>query len=435
MSKSSTSSPRARPSKRLLAGGLVAGAAAGALLTGRLRKPAEAVAPIVVDSGDSSIVDWAKARSIAINMNRGAALTATERSRLDAYYRELSDIVTPLVADYMGLTLPPNVGQPYAFDRVDWINANIDAFRHMLAPFEPLLTGDSQAGDASLWTSVNRRVVAAELGILLGYLARRVLGQYDVALLGRERVENGSLYYVEPNIRQTEENLKLPEREFRTWLALHETTHVFQFEAIPWVRPYFNDMLERYFQFLQDDARQLGESVRNLRIFLDRVRARSGSSGSWLEALMSDEQRALFYEMQAMMSIIEGYSNHVMNAIGRDLLRNYDSISRKFETRQRNRRRSRQLFARITGLDMKIEQYRQGSTSSIPSLPNAVTTRPGSSGAARNICPRLLSFATPPHGWSESTLSDSLVSKMPASGGDHRHPGRICRPDHISVAY
>ncbi len=348
------------PSKRLLAGGLVAGAAAGALLTGRLRKPAEAVAPIVVDSGDSSIVDWAKARSIAINMNRGAALTATERSRLDAYYRELSDIVTPLVADYMGLTLPPNVGQPYAFDRVDWINANIDAFRHMLAPFEPLLTGDSQAGDASLWTSVNRRVVAAELGILLGYLARRVLGQYDVALLGRERVENGSLYYVEPNIRQTEENLKLPEREFRTWLALHETTHVFQFEAIPWVRPYFNDMLERYFQFLQDDARQLGESVRNLRIFLDRVRARSGSSGSWLEALMSDEQRALFYEMQAMMSIIEGYSNHVMNAIGRDLLRNYDSISRKFETRQRNRSQVEQLFARITGLDMKIEQYRQG---------------------------------------------------------------------------
>jgi putative hydrolase len=61
-----------------------------------------------------------------------------------------------------------------------------------------------------------------------------------------------------------------------------------------------------------------------------------------------------------MMSIIEGYSNHVMNAIGRDLLRNYDSISKKFEVRQRNRSQAEQLFARISGLDLKMEQYRQG---------------------------------------------------------------------------
>jgi coenzyme F420 biosynthesis associated uncharacterized protein len=154
--------------------------------------------------------------------------------------------------------------------------------------------------------------------------------------------------------------MKLPGDEFRTWLALHETTHVYQFEAFPWVRPHFNAMLERYFEYLKQDAQHLSESVRNLKVFVDRVRSRDGASGSWIEALMNDEQRALFSEMQAMMCIIEGYSNHVMNAIGRNLLKNYESISKKFEHRQRNRSQAEQLFAKITGLDMKIEQYRQG---------------------------------------------------------------------------
>ncbi len=343
-----------------MAGGIVAGAAAGAWLTGKLRNPPVDLAPVETSPGrTSSFVDWEQARSIAVNMNRGAALTAPEREKLDAVDRELSVTCIPLVGSYMGVSLPAGVGKPHAFDRVDWINANIDAFRHMLTPLEPLLSGEVDGG-SSRFSGINRRIVAAELGILLGYLARRVLGQYDVALLGRERVEDGRLFYVEPNIQQVTANLKLPLNEFRTWLALHETTHVYQFESFPWVRPYFNDMLERYFTYLQEDARQLGQSVKNLRIFLERIRSQDKSGGSWLEALMNDEQRALFNEMQAMMSIIEGYSNHVMNAVGRDLLPNYDSISKKFEIRQRNRSQAEQLFAKITGLDMKMEQYRQG---------------------------------------------------------------------------
>ncbi len=344
-----------------MATGLLAGAAAGAWATNRLRNSASPT-----DDHDlvipDPIVDWEQARTLAINMNRGAALTATERTRLDQLYQQLTEQCIPLVGDYMGVELPPGAGQSFAFDRVDWINANIDAFRHMLTPLEPLLTGattDKGRLSATL-SSANRRIVAAELGVLLGYLARRVLGQYDVALLGREKVESSKLYYVEPNIVHLESTLRLPGEEFRMWLALHETTHVFQFEAFPWVRPHFNAMLERYFGYLQEDAQYLTESVKNLRIFVDRARNRGNTSGSWIEALMNDEQRALFSEMQALMSVIEGYSNHVMNVVGKELLPNYATISKKFEVRQRNRSNAEQLFAKITGLDLKIEQYRQG---------------------------------------------------------------------------
>jgi coenzyme F420 biosynthesis associated uncharacterized protein len=144
------------------------------------------------------------------------------------------------------------------------------------------------------------------------------------------------------------------------WLALHETTHAFEFEAHPWLRDHFNGLLESYFEFLKQDAEQLRKGgFKGLRVFVER--ARSGDrDGSWIEALMTPDQRRLFGRMQATMCMVEGYSNHVMNAVGRDLLPTYQQIARKFEQRQKQRTVAEQLFARLTGLNVKLEQYRLG---------------------------------------------------------------------------
>jgi coenzyme F420 biosynthesis associated uncharacterized protein len=188
-----------------------------------------------------------------------------------------------------------------------------------------------------------------------------VLGQYDLTLLGREPVTAGRLYFVQPNIAAAERTLGLPSDEFRLWLALHETTHAFEFEAHPWLRDHFNTMLERYFAFLREDAEELrARGLGGLRLYLERIRLGGGESGSWLEALMNEEQRELFNEMQATMCIVEGYSNHVMNAVGRDLLPNYALISRRFAQRLEQRSQADRLLAKLTGLDVKMEQYRLG---------------------------------------------------------------------------
>ncbi|HEU0165766.1 MAG TPA: zinc-dependent metalloprotease, partial [Thermomicrobiales bacterium] len=214
---------------------------------------------------------------------------------------------------------------------------------------------------ARLWNGVNQSVLSYEVGVLLGYMARRVLGQYDLALLGREPVSSGKLYYVEPNIRGIEGKLGLPREDFRMWLALHETTHAFEFEAHPWVREHFNSMLDRYMGLMKHDADQLKQGLQGLRTIAGCARSQDGrETGSWIEAFMSPEQRALFNEMQAMMCVIEGYSNHIMNAVGKTLLENYELISHRFEQRQAQRSQSDQLFARLTGLDVKMEQYRAG---------------------------------------------------------------------------
>jgi coenzyme F420 biosynthesis associated uncharacterized protein len=343
------------PDRRLVAAGLLAGVALGAWVGSR---PRPALAPGL----ENTMIDWDQARTIAISMNREAALTAPERSRLDTYYRDLVQRCVPLVSDYTGVSLPASIERTFAFDRVDWINANITGFQQMFSPLEALNPdlGDNRTVATEMMSGVNRRVVSAELGVLLGYLARRVLGQYDLALLGREPVTSGKLYFVEPNIRATEQMLTLPKDQFRMWLALHETTHAFEFEAHPWLRDYFNGLLDTYFEFLRQDAEELRKrGVQGLGIFIDRVRNRR-TDGAWMEALMTPEQKRVFDKMQATMCIIEGYSNHVMNAVGRDLLPSYDQISRRFAVRQQQRTMAEQLFAQITGLNVKMEQYRLG---------------------------------------------------------------------------
>jgi coenzyme F420 biosynthesis associated uncharacterized protein len=199
------------------------------------------------------------------------------------------------------------------------------------------------------------------LGILLGYLARRVLGQYDLALLGREPIEStGKLYFVQPNIRNVERMLGVDPAQFRLWLALHETTHAFEFEAYPWVRVHMNAMIEEYFTFLTEDVEYLKRGLSGLRIFWERARNSAERGSSWIELVMTPEQRRLFSRMQAMMAVIEGYSNYIMNAVGRDLMPDYSDIHRRFERRQREKSPAEQLFIKLTGLDLKLEQYRMG---------------------------------------------------------------------------
>ena len=344
---------------RLVAVGLLSGAAVGVWAGKRAldwsrEHPAK-----------PGMIDWDRARTVAITMNQDAALTAGERERLDAEYNELTQRTIPLVSAHSGMTLPNPLNQVFAFDRVDWINANIDAFKRMFEPIEKLdLFGANPNAPRVvnvLWSGLNQTVVSAELGILLGYLARRVLGQYDLALLGREPLEtSGKLYFVQPNIRNTERTLGVPADQFRLWLALHETTHAFEFEANPWLRQHMNDMIEEYFTFITQDLEHLKRGFQGLKIFVQRARAGNLRANSWIELVMTPEQRDLFSRMQATMAVIEGYSNYIMNAVGRDLLPNFGMINQRFEHRQKEKSQAERMFIKLTGLDLKMEQYRLG---------------------------------------------------------------------------
>lgn len=344
-------------SKRMLALGLLTGAVVGSYGMWQARKVGER-------STATGLIDWERVRQVATSMNQEAALTAGQRATLDAEYQILVERTIPMVANYTGDRLPYPMDQVFAFDRVDWINANIASFKIMFEPLERLNLNESDKMPTALtnvWRGINQTVLSAEMGFLLGYLARRVLGQYDLALLGREPLETtGKLYFVQPNIRNLERGLRLPPEQFRLWLALHEVTHAFEFEAHPWLRDYMNGMLEEYFSYLSNDVEYLKRGFEAVRMFWERARDTETKADSWIEMVMAPEQRKLFSKMQAMMAVVEGYSNHVMNAVGRDLMPDFTLISNRFEQRRRHRSTAEQLFARLTGLDLKLEQYRLG---------------------------------------------------------------------------
>jgi coenzyme F420 biosynthesis associated uncharacterized protein len=249
-------------------------------------------------------------------------------------------------------------------DRPSWIRANMINFRYLLQPVEDFYKENverSRFGPPLAFQQAARMMLSSQVGVLVGYMSRRVLGQYDIALLGEEPITGGKLYFVEPNLRQVEETLGVPPDELRRWIALHEATHAHEFELYPWVRTYLNTSLRQYLKLLIEDMRGRGDFGENTLLnIVNRFVTNLRQGHNVINALMTPQQRELMSRLQALMALAEGYSNHVMNQVGRDLLPNFEMIHERVEHRQRQRSQIEQLFLKITGLSMKMEQYKLG---------------------------------------------------------------------------
>jgi coenzyme F420 biosynthesis associated uncharacterized protein len=273
----------------------------------------------------------------------------------------LREIEQP-IAHYTGNDLSLANTQVEVLDRAGWIRANMVNFRSLLQPVEEFYKenmGRSRFGPPPAFQQAARMMLGSQVGILVGYLARRVLGQYDIALMGEETLSAGKLYFVEPNLRQVEQTLGVPPDELRRWIALHEATHAHEFELYPWVRTYLNASLRQYLRLLIEDMRGRDDES-TLFSLANRFLANLRQGHNLINALMTPQQRELMSRLQALMALAEGYSNHVMNQVGRDVLPHFSQIHDRVEHRQRQRSQAEQLFLRITGLSLKMEQYRLG---------------------------------------------------------------------------
>lgn len=305
------------------------------------------------------LIDWQQARRVAMYVSKWEEAPVRDRALRREQYTDLVKRSEPLIASYLGVQLPQPINRVYVFDRREWLEANFASFENIFRPIEEMYVQSNQSRSAfgNLLGDINGQVMGAQIGALLGFLARRVLGQYDLSLLSPDPAVRGALYYVEPNIARVQTQLGLSDEDFRLWIALHETTHVFEFEAYPWVRDHFNGLVRTYFEQLNDQLNILGGGLGQ---FLNRVVQNWGSNQHWIELMLTPQQREIFEQLQALMSLVEGYSNHVMNAIGRQLLPSFDQIERRMEQRQQSRTLVDQLFFRITGMDLKLAQYQQG---------------------------------------------------------------------------
>jgi coenzyme F420 biosynthesis associated uncharacterized protein len=339
---------------RVWQAGFLIGSALGAVATVAGRR-AEKVAR-------RGLVDWPEVERIAIGRLRAApgTLDAAELRATEPAYAAAMARIVPALTEALGSQLPGVVERSGVVDRAGWVRANTGSFASLMSKLETDLLDQVMPAGGGLAKATmalaNRWLTTRQLGFILGFMGTRVLGQYDLALLSTEAAP-GRLLFVEENIRATAAALGVPVGPFRTWIALHETTHAFEFEAHPWLRPYLAERLERQLTLFGKDARGLGrEAMRGL------GRSIRGEAGGehWIERMMGPEQKVLFKEMQAVMSLLEGFSDYVMDEVGRDLVPGVAQISARFHDRRTRRTPFERAMLRLTGMDLKLEQYKKG---------------------------------------------------------------------------
>jgi coenzyme F420 biosynthesis associated uncharacterized protein len=233
--------------------------------------------------------------------------------------------------------------------RGEWISANMNSLQRLLEPLARRLLPDGANR-----SELRRKALGAQIGGLFGYVSRKVLGQFDVFL---PPDDEGVIYFVGPNIVETEQRFSLSPRDFRLWVALHEGTHRLQFGGTPWLRSYLRRQIDTYLSTVEVDSRQLMEQLRRA---LDEIRSGGVPKGvNGVLLLMTPEQRELFKKMQALMALLEGHASFVMNDLGDQHVRDLDRMRRTLKQRRQSGAMEKAL-QRAIGFDQKIRQYEIG---------------------------------------------------------------------------
>jgi coenzyme F420 biosynthesis associated uncharacterized protein len=246
-----------------------------------------------------------------------------------------AELQRPLLNFVGGLPKGASLPQFEALDRVGWLDLNLGILRRAI---DPVL--ESGRVPNSLLVEVGRTGVDHYVAFMLAFMGRRVLGQYDPQLLGAEPVGGEGLYLVETNVEEWGRRADLPDQDLRRWLILHEMTHAWQFAAHSWLRPHMEA---------------------SMRVLLDSVRKNGGPAARVAAfAGVLPAQLRVMRQVQGTMSVIEGYSNLVMNELGGKLLPGFEQLERAYRERSSGKSPLEVLIWKLTGLDLKLQQYTRG---------------------------------------------------------------------------
>jgi len=299
------------------------------------------------------MVDWALATQIArfAAGGRGAPIEADFSALVAEHERHLRD--------YTKLELTEPIPPPEPVDRAAWAEVNINSMARLLEPVnERLSKRFASAGPlAGPLRIVVGATVAAECGLVVGYMSQRVLGQYEVSLL--DVAQKPRLLFVSPNLAKAVRELRIDRDSFLGWIVLHELTHVFQFSGVDWLREYLGGLMRDYLRTVE--VRIEHGTAGGLPNFPDPAQiVQNFREGGLVALVQSREQRQIMNRIQAAMAVVEGYSEHVMDVLGERVLPAYQGLRDAMERRRRSRSYPERILQRLLGLDLKMRQYELG---------------------------------------------------------------------------
>ena len=263
------------------------------------------------------------------------------------------------VVAYTGLQPARPLPQPEGISRREWVISNIGSMRALLDPV--LARAGQSLGPLRPAMQIGVGfLLSTEVGVVLGYLGQRVLGQYELVLLD-EAVANRPprLLFVLPNLGQAVRSFDADEREFMTWVTLHEVTHAVQFAGVPWLHAHVAGLVQE----LLSRAEVRIDTPRKLRIPSgEEIRRTLGAlrQGDLVSIVTSKDERDTLDRVQAVMAVIEGHAEHVMDAVAPDLVPSFPRLRAGIDRRRRSQSGLSRLVARLLGMDLKLRQYEQG---------------------------------------------------------------------------
>jgi coenzyme F420 biosynthesis associated uncharacterized protein len=344
----------------------------------------------MADAADATgMVDWNLAVATATRLARPGPEVTREEARaavkeLRLYAAEAEEHVRA----FTGLQAPGASGTPVlVVDRPGWIKANVAGFRTIITPLadrmqarRASLPGAGVLGSGALG-AVGGKVTGIELGMLLAFLSSKVLGQYetfapaevpsDLSSLDDEHpVQPGRLLLVAPNIVAVERELDVDPHDFRLWVCLHEETHRTQFTAVPWLRDHIEGEIHAFLAETDIDPATLLERLRDAAGSLPGFGGTSdaeeggagGGTGSLIDIVQTPAQREILGRLTAVMSLLEGHADVVMDGVGPQVVPTVAEIREKFQKRRaKGTGRLDQLLRKALGLDAKMRQYQDGA--------------------------------------------------------------------------
>jgi coenzyme F420 biosynthesis associated uncharacterized protein len=316
----------------------------------------------------SQMIDWNVAVQTGTRLVRpGPQISQDEARRVVEELRDLSRVAQGHVRKFTGIDGEVTSEPATVVDRPGWIRANVDGFRVVLEPLMDRLAERRGAGllgggtGAAVMQAVGSRVTGMQVGAILAYMAGRVLGQYELFLPPDPtgKAPTGRLTLVAPNIVNVEQELGVDPGDFRLWVCLHEETHRAQFTGVPWLRAYVQEQMT---EFLLASDLDPGAMLDRLRETADAIAdAVRGGDSNLIDAIQTPEQRRILERLTAVMTLVEGHGDYVMDAVGPEVVPSVKDIRARFQGRRDGSSRLDKTIRRILGIDLKMKQYAEGS--------------------------------------------------------------------------
>ena len=271
-------------------------------------------------------------------------------------YQELTRLAQLTIGEASKLSLQGSI-DAFPVDRATWAQRNLKSFRYLVEPLADKLGSSGSTGSLdALLKPLAPALLGLQMGVMVGFLSHKVLGQFDAGLPSADEAE---LYLVVPNVESFAADNQLEPRQVRLWVALHEVTHQAEFSR-PWVRPHFMKLVHDYIDGLQLDPTGMARRFEELRDPEELQRMLQDPAGL-TGLVVTPEQRPLLDAIQAFMAVIEGYADYLMDRAAPGLLPDIERMREAMRRRRAEPSQGEELLNRLLGLDLKRQQYELGA--------------------------------------------------------------------------